>query len=72
MCNDLSVNNIDEVGACIYGVLFKLYQFVTIENFNYLVVCLYRFDANLTIHQRTHVQQAQIQEESIAAVIDMM
>ncbi|CAF4093443.1 unnamed protein product, partial [Adineta steineri] len=56
LCNDLSADNIDEVGACIYGVLFKLYQ----------------FDANLTIHQRMHVHQAQIQEESIAIVIDMI
>ncbi|CAF2904953.1 unnamed protein product [Rotaria sp. Silwood2] len=56
LCNDLSVDNMDEVGACIYGVLFKLYQ----------------FDANLTIHQRIHVQQAQIQDESVAAVMDMM
>ncbi|CAF3620235.1 unnamed protein product [Rotaria socialis] len=56
LCNDLSADNMDEVGACIYGVLFKLYQ----------------FDANLTIHQRTHVQQALIQEESIAIVMDMV
>ncbi|CAF3767554.1 unnamed protein product [Rotaria sp. Silwood1] len=56
LCNDLSIDNMDEIGACIYGVLFKLYQ----------------FDANLTIHQRIHVQQAQIQEESVAVVIDMI
>ncbi|UJR22535.1 hypothetical protein I4U23_025584 [Adineta vaga] len=56
LCNDLSVDNMDEVGACIYGILFKLYQ----------------FDANLTVHQRVHVQQAQIQDESIAIVIDMI
>ncbi|CAM4773639.1 unnamed protein product [Rotaria magnacalcarata] len=56
LCNDLSADNMDEVGACMYGVLFKLYQ----------------FDANLTIHQRTHVQQALIQEEAIAIVMDMI
>ncbi|CAF1145737.1 unnamed protein product [Rotaria sordida] len=56
LCNDLTIDNIDEVGACIYGVLFKLYQ----------------FDANLTIHQRIQVQSAQIQEESVAVVMDMI
>ncbi|CAF1311812.1 unnamed protein product [Rotaria sordida] len=56
LCNDLTIDNIDEVGACIYGVLFKLYQ----------------FDANLTIHQRIQVQSAQIQEESVAVVMDML
>ena len=31
-----------------------------------------RFDANLTVQQRVHVQAAQIQDESIAVVFDMM
>ncbi|CAF1177421.1 unnamed protein product [Adineta ricciae] len=56
LCEELSVENIDEVGACIYSVLFKLYQ----------------FDANLTVQQRIHVQAAQIQDESIAVVFDMI
>ncbi|CAF1047082.1 unnamed protein product [Adineta ricciae] len=56
LCEELSVENIDEVGACIYNVLFKLYQ----------------FDANLTVQQRIHVQAAQIQDESIAVVFDMI
>ncbi len=62
----------DEVGACIYGVLFKLYQFVGFRIFIDQRIFLYRFDGNLTIHQRTDIQQAQIQEESIAIVMDMM